>query len=78
METETQSVAPTPETDEDPIPPTPPVVLVKGRKKISKTVKKTFMDDDGFMGKFDLYYYFFNVSHLLVNKHKYFIFSFSF
>ncbi|KAG8196131.1 hypothetical protein JTE90_007867 [Oedothorax gibbosus] len=51
IEAESPVVAPTPDTDdgEDPIPPTPPVIQQKGRKKISKTVKKTFMDDDGFM-----------------------------
>lgn len=37
--------------DEEPIPPTPPVINVKGKAKIWKTVQKTYEDEEGFFGK---------------------------
>lgn len=44
-----ETVDVTPVSDEEPIPPTPPVV--KGKAKVWKTVQKTYEDEDGFFGK---------------------------
>ncbi|KAF8792515.1 DNA polymerase delta subunit 3 like protein [Argiope bruennichi] len=49
MEIETPAKSATPPSDdEEPIPPTPPVISNKGKKKVWKTVQKTFEDEDGF------------------------------